>query len=123
MNSRGGDNMKKDKSMENKKSVENKKNAKKDKDAYDARIDFLQEEFSLSDSEVSDMKKFLEHPTFDKKKATIRDVLNNIIDTDKLNIRQKIALSYSIGMFQVERNIIRVPMMPPIIPDMPGAGG
>lgn len=127
--------MKKEKNMEAKKSIEakkgveveknaeTKKNVKKDKNPYDARIDSLQREFSLSDLEVDEMKKFLGNPAFNKKKATIRDVLDTIIETDKLNVRQKIALSYSIGMFQVERNVVRVPMIPDMIPDMPRSGG
>lgn len=111
------------KGVEVEKNTETKKNVKKDKNPYDARIDSLQREFSLSDLEVDGMKKFLGNPAFNKKKATIRDVLDTIIETDKLNVRQKIALSYSIGMFQVERNVVRVPMIPDMIPDMPRSGG
>lgn len=115
--------MKKEKNIEAEKKTGVEKSTKKDKNPYDARINLLQKEFSLSNLEIDEMKKFLGSATFTKKKTTIKDVLDTIIETDKLNIRQKIALSYSIGMFQVERNILQVPIIPDMMHNMPGSGG
>lgn len=120
--------MKKEKNVETEKNIgaernmDVEKSTKKDKGPYDARIDFLQEEFNLSNLEADGMKKFLESPTFNKKSASMKDVLNNIIETDKLNVRQKMALSYSIGMFQVEMKMIRMPIIPDMM-HMRGLGG
>lgn len=116
-------NVKKEKNMKNENNVYMEKSTKKDKNPYNARIDLLRAEFSLSNLDVDGMKRFLESPTFNKKNATARDLLNTIIDTDKLNVRQKMALSYSIGMFQVENNVIRVPMILDMTPGMTGSGG
>ncbi len=114
--------MKNEKNIEAEMKIDVEKSTKKDKGSYDARIDFLRKEFDLSNLEADGMKKFLENPTFNKKSASMKDVLNNIIETDKLNVRQKMALSYSIGMFQVERNMIRMPIMPDMM-HMHGLGG
>lgn len=120
--------MKMEKNREVERNIGSEKSTKKNKSPYDSRIDFLQEEFGLSNQEVDGMKEFLEDPAFSKKKRTMREVLDTITDTDRLNIRQKMALSYSIGMFQAENNltkipVIKMPIIPYVIPDMPGSGG
>lgn len=115
--------MKKEKNIEVERNIDVKKSTKKDKNSYGSRIDILREEFNLSNLEVDGMKEFLENPVLNRKGVSIGDAIGTIIETDKLNIRQKMALSYSMGMFQAEKNIIRASMIPNMIPDMPGSGG
>ena len=83
---------------------------------YSSRIEVIKEEFDLSDSEVEEMEKFLSRPELIDRCATFKDILEDIIKTDILNDRQKVAFAYSIGMFQMERDFMRMPIIP--TPDM-----
>lgn len=90
---------------------------KKEKYKRGTRIDKLKDEFNFSDSEIDKIKKFLDS-TIIEKEISFRDVLDIIIDTDELSIKQKVALSYSIGIFQTERSVVQIPIMS----NMPGSG-
>lgn len=75
---------------------------------YDVRIYAIQKEFDLSDSEVDGIQNFLLRPQLLKKDTTLKDVLEEIIRTDLLNDRQKVAFAYSMGMFKSEREFVPI---------------
>lgn len=79
---------------------------KKESKEYNTRIDVIKDTFNLSDSDMNQIQQFLSRPELLRNKnVTIKHIIESVINTDELNDRQKIVLAYSIGMFQVERDI------------------
>ena len=66
-----------------------------------SRIDQIQEEFGMSDSEMDDISKFTSSLSNDIK---LPDVLEELIKYESLNIRQKVAFAHMLGIFRAEGN-------------------
>jgi len=63
-------------------------------------IDKIQKELGMSDLEMEGIANF----TLSASECTeIQDVLEKIIQDENLNIRQKVALSHTLGMFRTDR--------------------
>ena len=63
-------------------------------------IDKIQKELGMSDLEMEGIADF----TLSASECTeIQDVLEKIIQDENLNIRQKVALSHTLGMFRTDR--------------------
>lgn len=61
-------------------------------------IDEIQEELNLSDLEMEGIANFTK---LDGEYFEIEDVLNKIVQDENLNVKQKVALSHTLGMFRV----------------------
>ena len=64
-----------------------------------SRMEQIQEEFKMSDSEVDEIYQFMSTL---KKDTTFLDTLEKLIESKNLNIRQKVAFSHVLGIFRVE---------------------
>jgi len=66
---------------------------------YQSRIRLIQEEFSMSNEEVEGINEFIrETPS----NTGMEGVLENLITSENLNTRQKVAFSHAIGIFRTE---------------------
>lgn len=82
----------------------------KDKDGYDdyndrkslGKIDQMQKEFDLSDLEMEEIDKFIQSLPVDD---NIYYVLEELVKTDSLNVRQKVAFAHALGIFREEGNL------------------
>ena len=66
---------------------------------YQSRIKLIQKEFSMSDEEVEGINEFIRAIPSD---TGMEGVLEELIISDNLNIRQKVAFSHAIGIFRTE---------------------
>lgn len=64
-----------------------------------SRMQQIQEEFKMSDSEVDEIYEFMSTL---KSETTILDALEKLIEYDNLNTRQKVAFSHLLGIFRSE---------------------
>lgn len=79
--------------------------SREEKDEYETRMDIMQEEFSMSDLEVSGILEFMH--TLPKDMCP-KDVLEEMIKSENLNIRQKVAFSHSLGILRAEEYIVGI---------------
>lgn len=73
-------------------------NVENDADRPRSRMQQLQEEFNMSDSEVEGLTKFITSTQNGK----ILDILEEMIHCKTLNIRQKVAFAHALGIFRME---------------------
>ena len=66
---------------------------------YQSRIRLIQKEFSMSNDEVEGINEFIRATPSN---TGMEDVLENLITSENLNIRQKVAFSHAIGIFRTE---------------------
>lgn len=66
------------------------------------KIDQLQKEFDLSDLEMEDINKFIQSLPIDD---NLNFVLEELVKTDSLNVRQKVAFAHALGIFRAEGNL------------------
>ena len=59
----------------------------------------IQEEFKMSDFEVDEIYKFISSL---KEDMTVLEALEKLIESNNLNVRQKVAFSHVLGIFRVE---------------------
>ncbi len=62
---------------------------------YNSRKEWMQAEFNFSDEEVEGLDKFLSC----RESGLVSEFLRTVIDTDDLNNRQKIIVSFMMGRF------------------------
>ncbi len=62
---------------------------------YNSRKEWMQAEFNFSDEEVEGLDKFLSC----RESGLVSEFLRTVIDTDDLNNRQKIIISFMMGRF------------------------
>lgn len=66
-----------------------------------SRMQQLQEEFHMSDSEVDGLTKFISSA----KNNAMLDILEEMIHCKTLNIRQKVAFAHALGIFRIEESM------------------
>jgi hypothetical protein len=66
---------------------------------YQSRIRLIQKEFNMSNAEVEGINEFIRTIQSD---TGMEDVLEALITSDSLNVRQKVAFSHAIGIFRTE---------------------
>lgn len=76
---------------------------REEKDKYEIRIGLTQEEFNISDSEVNGIFEFIHTLPRD---ICPKDMLEEIIKSENLNIRQKVAFSHTLGVLKAEEHIV-----------------
>jgi len=64
-----------------------------------SRMEQIQEEFKMSDFEVDEIYKFISSL---KEDMTVLEALEKLIESNNLNVRQKVAFSHVLGIFRVE---------------------
>lgn len=64
-----------------------------------SRMEQIQEEFKMSDSEVDEIYKFVSSL---KNDMTILEALEKLTESNSLNDRQKVAFSHILGIFRAE---------------------
>ncbi len=67
--------------------------------ASKSRMEQIQEEFKMTDSEVNEIFKFISSL---KEDMTVLEAMEELIESDNLNVRQKVAFSHVLGIFRSE---------------------
>lgn len=65
---------------------------------YDSRKEWMQAEFNFSDEEVEGLDKFLSG----RESGLVSEFLRSVMDTEDLNNRQKVVISFMMGRFVQE---------------------
>lgn len=81
--------------METNQTMEDKHKSHKQ---YNSRKEWMQTEFNFSDEEVDGLDKFLSG----RESGLVSEFLRNVIDTEDLNNRQKVVISFMMGRFVQE---------------------
>lgn len=86
---------------------------------YDSRKEWMQEEFDFSDEEVEGLDKFLKG----RESGLVSEFLRSVINTEDLNNKQKVIISFIMGRFiqetmqeqlrTIERSMMEMHNQPP----------
>jgi len=89
---------------------ENEKDKEKDKEineneneAFQSRIDKLQEEFGMSDIEIDEIRNFISTlPRY----IYMSEIIEELVRCDDLDVRQKVIFAHTLGIFRTEKSLV-----------------